>query len=121
MFLNSQIVTISMVFKLDYAEHLKKLKKSMYSIQRRNERFKIIYKCKIKEGLVPNISNKNGLTSGIHVRHECRCNMPILTIKEKQGMHETAHSHGPYAICGTRFPNLFEIFLIERLSISKQT
>ena len=28
---------------LDYAERLKKLKKPMYSIQRRNERFKTIY------------------------------------------------------------------------------
>ena len=47
---------------LDYAERLKKLKKPMYSIQRRNERFKIIYIYKIKERLVPNISNRNGLT-----------------------------------------------------------
>ena len=41
---------------LDYAQRLKKL--HMYSIQRRNERFKILYLYKIKEGLVPNVSNK---------------------------------------------------------------
>merc|ERR1712236_122279 len=34
---------------LDYAESLKKLKKPMYSIKKRNERFKIIYIYKIKE------------------------------------------------------------------------
>ena len=53
----------------------------MYSIQRRNERFKIIYIYKIKEGLVPNISNRNGLTFGMHVRHGCRCNMPTFPIR----------------------------------------
>ena len=47
---------------LDYAEPLKKLKKPMYSIQRRNERFKIIYIYKIKEKLAPNISYRNGLS-----------------------------------------------------------
>merc|ERR1712002_1156550 len=41
---------------LDYARRLKKL--HMYSVQRRNER--IIYIYKIKENLVPNISNKYG-------------------------------------------------------------
>ena len=44
---------------LDYAQRLKELKRS--SIQRRHERFKIIYLYKIKEGLVPNISSANGL------------------------------------------------------------
>ena len=68
---------------LDYAERLKKLRKPMYSIQRRNERFKIIYIYKIKEGLVPNILNRNGLTFRMHVRHGCRCNMPTFPIRGK--------------------------------------
>ena len=55
----------------------------MYSIQRRNERFKIIYIYKIKEELVPNISNRNGLTFSMHVRHGCRCNMPTFPIRGK--------------------------------------
>ena len=61
---------------LDYAQYLKKL--SMYSIQRRNERFKIIYTYKIKENLVPNISNKYGLTFKIHGRHGYKCEMPTF-------------------------------------------
>merc|ERR1712121_580591 len=58
---------------LDYAQRLEKL--HMYSIQRRNERFKILYIYKIKEGLVPNVSNKYRLyfTEG---RHGCLCKIP---------------------------------------------
>ena len=59
---------------LDYARRLKKL--HMYSIQRRNERFKIIYIYKIKENLVPNISNKYGLYFKIDGRHGCICKIP---------------------------------------------
>ena len=44
---------------LDYAQRLKKL--SMYSVQRRHERYRIIYIYKIKEGLVPNVSESHGL------------------------------------------------------------
>ena len=68
---------------LDYAERLEKLKKPMYSIQRRNERFKILYIYKIKEEKVPNISSKNGLTFSMHVRRGCRCNMPTFPIRGK--------------------------------------
>ena len=53
----------------------------MYSIQRRNERFKIIYIYKIKEKLVPNISNKYGLTFKVHGRHGCKCDMPTFPIR----------------------------------------
>merc|ERR1712236_107136 len=66
---------------LDYAERLKKLKKPMYSIQRRYERFKIIYVYKIKEKLVPNISYRNGLTFSMHIRHGCRCIMPTFPMR----------------------------------------
>ena len=52
----------------------------MYSIQRRNERFKIIYIYKIKENLVPNISNKYGLTFKINGRHGCKCEIPNFPI-----------------------------------------
>merc|ERR1711874_756395 len=59
---------------LDYAQHLKKL--HMYSIQRRKERFKIIYMYKIKENLVPNISDKYGPTFRTNGRRGCRCDIP---------------------------------------------
>ena len=68
---------------LDYAERLKKKKKPMYSIQRKHERFKILYMYKIKEGLVPNISSKYGLTFNVHVRHGCRCDIPNFPTREK--------------------------------------
>ena len=68
---------------LDYAERLKKLKKPMYSIQRRNKRFKIIYIYNIKEEIVLNISNRNSLNFSMHVRHGCRFNMPTFPIRGK--------------------------------------
>ena len=54
----------------DYAERLKAL--NQYSIQRRHERYKIIYAYKIKEGLVPNISEVHGLQFSYHERRGCR-------------------------------------------------
>ena len=66
---------------LDYAQRLKKLKRS--SIQRRHERFKIIYLYKIKEGLVPNISKTKGLTFKKHIRYGYRCIVPYFPIRGK--------------------------------------
>ena len=59
---------------LDYAQRLKVLK--MYSAQRRHERYKIIYIYKIKENLVPNISDTHGLQFFSSRRHGCICRMP---------------------------------------------
>ena len=59
---------------LDYAQRLEKL--HMYSIQRRNERIKIIYIYKIKEGLVPNVSSKYGLYFDTESKHGCLCKIP---------------------------------------------
>lgn len=59
---------------LNYVQRLKKLK--MYSVQRRHERYKIIYTYKIKEGLVPNISDNYGLQFTQRGRHGCMCVMP---------------------------------------------
>ena len=61
---------------LDYAQRLKKL--HMYSVQRRNERFKIIYMYKIKENLVPNISNKHKLTFKMNDRRGITCDRPVF-------------------------------------------
>ena len=59
---------------LDYGQRLRKLK--MYSIQRRHERYKIIYTYKIKEDLVPNISNTHGLQFLPNERHGYTCKVP---------------------------------------------
>ena len=59
---------------LNYAQRLKKL--HMKSVQRRHERYKIIYLYKIKENLVPNISNTYGLKFPHRGRLGCICKMP---------------------------------------------
>ena len=63
---------------LNYAQRLKKL--NMYSVQRRHERYKIIYIYKIKEGLVPNISEKHGLNFQPNKRHGCTCKIPTFPL-----------------------------------------
>ena len=57
----------------DYTQRLSKLR--MTSIQRRHERYKILYAYKIKEGLVPNISETNGLKFTNHIRLGCKCSI----------------------------------------------
>ena len=64
--------------ELDYAQRLKKL--NMYSVQRRHERYKIIYIYKIKEGLVPNISDTHGLQFLPNKRHGCTCKIPTFPL-----------------------------------------
>ena len=56
---------------IDYAQCLSKL--HMTSIQRRHERYKLLYTYKLKEGLVPNISKTNGLEFTSHIRLWCKC------------------------------------------------
>ena len=63
---------------LNYAQRLKKLK--MYSVQRRHERYKIIYLYKIKQGLVPNISDTHGLHFLPNKRHGCTCKIPTFPL-----------------------------------------
>ena len=48
----------------------------MYSLQRRRERYRIIYTWKILEGLVPNINNK--ITSKNHARLGRKCDIPSV-------------------------------------------
>ena len=58
----------------DYTQRLSKLPIS--SIQRRHERYKILYAYKVKEGLVPNISKTHGLKFTNSGRRGCRCAVP---------------------------------------------
>lgn len=64
---------------LNYWECLKKHK--LYSLERRRERYRIIYIWKILENLVPNINNK--ISSTTHVRHGRKCRIPIINLKSK--------------------------------------
>ena len=66
---------------LRYADRLKAL--NLQSIQRRHERYKIIYIYKIKEGIVPNLppapnqpSSNYGLSFSSSTRHGIRCSIP---------------------------------------------
>ena len=46
----------------------------LYSLQRRRERYQIIYLWKVLEGLVPNVNNK--ITSTLHARLGRKCVVP---------------------------------------------
>ena len=68
---------------LNYAQRLKAL--NMYSAQRRHERYKIIYLYKIKNGLVPNISETQKITFqpnkrlALHARYQ---HFPCIVIRQ---------------------------------------
>ena len=69
---------------LDYAQRLKKL--SMYSVQRRHERYRIIYIYKIKEGLVPNVSESHGLQFLPNERHGYTCKIPKFPLYKNKAV-----------------------------------
>ena len=49
----------------------------LYSLQRRRERYRIIYTWKVLEGLVPNVNN-NKITSTNHARFGRKCIVPSV-------------------------------------------
>ena len=65
----------------DYAQRLNELPIS--SVQRRHERYKILYTYKVKEGMVPNISKTHGLKFDYSGRRGCRCVIPNYPIRGK--------------------------------------
>lgn len=75
----SYIRKIAGNYDLDYWDCLKKLK--MYSLQRRRERYRIIYIWKILENMVPNINNK--VSPYFHVRHGRKCRIPLINANSK--------------------------------------
>ena len=62
------------VQKKDYWKRLKSLK--LYSLQRRRERYRIIYIWKVLEGHVPNVNNK--VISTLHTRLGRKCKIPSI-------------------------------------------
>ena len=58
----------------DYWKRLKQFK--LYSLERRRERYRIMYVWKVLEGLVPNVNNK--IASKTHARHGRKCLIPIV-------------------------------------------
>ena len=69
---------------MNYSQRLKVLK--MYSVQRRHERYKIIYIYKIKEGLVPNISDTYGLQFSQRGRHGLMCLIPSYPLYQNKAI-----------------------------------
>merc|ERR1712055_1214177 len=73
----------------DYAQRINKLPIS--NIQRRHERYKILYAYKIKEGLVPNISKTHGLDFVSRGRRGCVCTVPYYPLRGKAiGVRESS-------------------------------
>ena len=59
-----------------YWEQLKSL--NLFSLERRRERYLIMYVWYIIEGLVPNTSDANGIKVKNHVRHGRKCVVPMV-------------------------------------------
>ena len=68
---------------MDYAQRLSNLPNVVTSVQRRHERYKILYAYKIKEGLVPNISKTHGLDFVNRGRRGRVCIVPNYPLRGK--------------------------------------
>ena len=90
---------------LSYWDQLKKLK--LYSLERRRERYIIIYVWKILENFVPNFNHEvNGNSAGgisyyNHIRHGRKCVVPSLTKGRVQSIR-----YGALVASGPRLFNL---------------
>ena len=74
---------VAEVRTMNYWQQLKQLR--IYSLERRRERFQIIYVWSILEGLVPNFFHFEygtaigGIKSYYHIRHGRKCIIPVLS------------------------------------------
>ena len=89
----SYLNKIAGLSSLDYWEQLDKLK--MYSLQRRRERYRVIYVWKILEGLVPNF----GVKIAYNKRTGRHCTIPIIkpsaSCRTRNLRYNSMAVHGP--------------------------
>ena len=100
----SFIRKISGVQHLSYWQQLKEL--SMYSMERRRERYTIIYIWRILEGQVPNVSlsDQQGIQSAWHPRRGRNCKVPLINLRGPKHFQTVRN-----ASFGVRGPRLFNI------------
>ena len=100
----SFIRKISGVQHLSYWQQLKEL--SMYSMERRRERYTIIYIWRILEGQVPNVSlsDQQGIQSVWHPRRGRNCKVPLINLRGTKHFQTVRN-----ASFGVRGPRLFNI------------
>ena len=85
--------------QLSYWEQLHAL--SMYSLERRRERYLIIYTWRIMEGQVPNISepNRGGINEKLHIRRGRVCIVPTVNSQASGSVRSLYYTslaiHGP--------------------------
>ena len=91
---------------MDYAQRLKFLK--MYSVQRRHERYKILYLYKIKEKMVPNISGTYGLQFYNSKRHGCMCRIPSYPLYHNKAV---IARNASFALTASRLWNILPKYI----------
>lgn len=90
---------ISGIHHLNYWQQLKAL--SLYSLQRRRERYMMIYVWRILEGQVPNFTDpdRGGIHANWHIRRGRSCRVPTVSRQAPASVQKLRHSsfaiHGP--------------------------
>ena len=104
---------ISGLQHLSYWQQLKELK--MYSLERRRERYIIIYIWRIMEGQVPNVSlsNHEGISYVWHPRRGRNCIVPSVSTRGSRHFQTVR-----YSSFGVRGPRLFNILPISIRNIT---
>ena len=105
---------IRYVTKEDYWERLQRY--HLYSLQRRRERYRIIYTWKILEGIVPNLSGRSQLITKTSLRSGRLCTVPptpTSTTNKLQRLRE-----GSFCVNGPRLFNSLPSHLRNMTGIS---
>ena len=98
-YFTSKIRSIS---HLNYWERLKHLE--LYSLERRRERYAIIYTMKILKELVPNFSNESyKIKTYVSQRRGLLCSIPVIRVGSSD--HHKALKDGSFAVMGPRLFN----------------
>ena len=92
---------ISVISHMNYWDRLKYL--NVYSLERRRERYSILYVWKILSGLCPNIEGSDSIVPYHNIRQGRLCHVPGLVRYARTGMLTTRE--GTFAITGPRLFN----------------
>ena len=97
----------------DYWDRLASL--HLYSLERRRERYRIIYVWKIMEGLVPNL-NKNPIRHTISLRNGRKCLLPSTSSRVPRRMQ--SFRDGTLSVNGARLFNVLPVKLRNMRGVS---
>ena len=98
---------ISGLENMSYVERLKKLR--LFSLERRRDRFRIIYVWRIINGLSPNLSDlRYKIITKINLRRGLECKIPVLNRSANRTNSLQTLADGSFAVAGPKLFNCID-------------